>query len=135
RGLTRTVRSMALASLSASRRGADGLLIALILRDLLVARVRGEGAGRREFAELVSNHLLGDVHRDEFPAVVDAERQADELRQDRRAPRPGLDHFAPHGLARLLGLLDEAPFDEGTLPNGTCHCSVSYVSASRYGGG
>ncbi len=31
RGLTRTVRSTALASLSASRRGADGLLIALIL--------------------------------------------------------------------------------------------------------
>src|SRR4029453_7263418 len=97
----------------------------LVLRDLLVARVVMEGPRRRELAELVTDHLLGDVHRDELPAVVDAERQADELRQDRRAPRPGLDHFAAHGLARLLGLLDEAPFDEGTLPNGTCHCAVS----------
>src|SRR5882672_7735486 len=82
----------------------------------------GEGAGRRELAELVSDHLLGDVDRDEFPAVVDAERQTDELRQDRRAPRPGLDHFAAHGLARLLGLLDQAALDKGSLPNRTCHC-------------
>src|SRR5258705_14002366 len=61
RGLTRMVRSTTLASLSASRRGADGLLIALIPRDLLVTRMRGEGAGRRELAEFVSDHLLGDV--------------------------------------------------------------------------
>src|SRR5205814_418125 len=73
-------------------------------------------------AELVTDHLLGDVHRDEFPAVVDAERQADELRQDRAAPRPGLDHFAAHAAARLLGLLDQAAFDEGAFPDGTCHC-------------
>src|SRR5262249_21625395 len=97
----------------------------LILRHLLVARVVMEGARRRELAELVAHHLLGDVHRDELLAVVDAEREADELRQDRRAPRPGLDDLAAHGLPRLLGLLDEAPLDEGTLPNGTCHCAVS----------
>src|SRR4029078_5107248 len=95
RGLTRTVRSTALASLSASRRLLEGLLIArLLLRNLLVARVGREGAGRRELAELVTDHLLGDVHRDELLAVVDAERQADELRHDRRAPRPGLHHSA-----------------------------------------
>src|SRR6266550_7220098 len=97
----------------------------LLLRHLLIARVAMEGAGRRELAELVSDHLLGDVHRDEFLAVVDAERQPDELRQDRRAPRPGPDHFAAHGLARLLGLLDQAALHEGTFPNGTCHCPIS----------
>src|SRR4029079_9427373 len=134
RGLTRTVRSTALASFSASRRLLEGLLIAaLLLRDLLVARVGREGAGRRELAELVTDHLLGDVHRDEFPAVVDAERQADELRQDRAAPRPGLDHFAAHAAARLLGLLDQAAFDEGALPDGTCHCLSP--SASHGGDG
>src|SRR5260370_10213095 len=82
----------------------------------------GEGPGRRELAELVSDHLLGEVDRDELAAVVDAARQPDELRQDRRAPRPRLDHFAAHGLARLFGLLDQAALYEGTFPNGTCHC-------------
>ena len=48
-------------------------------------------AGRRELAELVADHVLGHQHRHELVAVVDAEGQADELRQDRRAPRPGLD--------------------------------------------
>src|SRR5471032_2746914 len=93
----------------------------LILGDFLVARMRGEGAGRRELAELVTDHLLGDVHRDELLAIVDAERQTDELRQDRRAARPGLDHFAANVRARLLDLLDQAAFYEGTLPDGTCH--------------
>src|SRR5581483_52801 len=122
RGLTRTVRSTALASLSASRRLLEGLLIAaLLLGDLLVARVGGEGPGRRELAELVTDHFLGDVHRDELLAVVDAERQADELRQDRAAARPGLDHVVAHGAARLLGLLDQAALDERAFPDGTCH--------------
>ena len=103
RGLTRMVRSTALASLSASRRGADGLLIARYsFETFLSPEWPMEGAGRRELAELVTDHLLGDVHRDELLAVVDAERQADELRQDRRAPRPGLDHFAAHGLPRAF---------------------------------
>ena len=40
-----------------------------------------EGAGRRELAELVANHFLVDRDRHVLLAVVDAERQADELRQ------------------------------------------------------
>ena len=50
-----------------------------------------EGAGRRELAEFVTDHVLGHQHRDEFVAVVDAEGQPDELREDGRAARPGLD--------------------------------------------
>jgi hypothetical protein len=41
-----------------------------------------EGAGRREFAELVTDHFLGHLHRNVLLTVVDAEQQADELRQD-----------------------------------------------------
>src|SRR6185369_12227503 len=134
RGLTRTVRSTALASFSASRRLLEGLLIAaLLLRDLLVARVGREGAGRRELAELVTDHLLGDVHRDELLAVVDAEGEPDELRQDRRTTRPGLDHLVAHAAACLLGLLDQAALDERAFPDGTCHCLSP--SASRDGDG
>ena len=86
-----------------------------------------EGAGRRELAELVADHLLGDVHRDELLAVVDAERQADELRQDRRAARPGLDHFVAARLPRAFSaFLSRIALDERALPNGTCHCLSSY---------
>src|SRR5688572_25447068 len=60
---------------------------------LLVRRVAVEGPGRRELAELVTDHVLADVDRNMLLAVVDAESQADELRQDRRAPAPDLDHF------------------------------------------
>src|SRR5260221_96493 len=83
--------------------------------------------------EALADRRLGDVHRDELPAVVDAERQADELRQDRRAARPGLDHVAAHAAARLLGFLDQAALYEGALPNGTCHCLSP--TASRDGDG
>jgi ribosomal protein L22 len=53
-----------------------------------------EGARRRELAELHPDHVLIDRHRHELAAVVDIEGQADELRQDRRAARPGLDRCA-----------------------------------------
>ena len=68
----------------------------------LSARVAVEGPGRRELAELVADHVLGHQHRDELLAVVDAEGQPDELRQDGRAPRPGLDDLVAAGAARLL---------------------------------
>ena len=44
-----------------------------------------EHAGEREFAELVADHVLGDVHRDEGFTVVNAERVADEIGRNRRA--------------------------------------------------
>jgi hypothetical protein len=80
------------ASLSPPR---DGELLACsmayFLFALLVGGVAGEGPRRREFAELVADHVLVHGDRDVLVAVVDAERQADELRQDGRATRPGLD--------------------------------------------
>jgi len=49
----------------------------LLLTD---AAVCAENAGRSEFTELVANHVLGDVHRDEGLAIVDGEVVADEVR-------------------------------------------------------
>src|SRR5258708_2547212 len=60
---------------------------------LAVRRVAVERAGRRELAEFVADHFLGDDHRDVLLAVVDAEGQPDELRQDGRTPRPDADHL------------------------------------------
>src|SRR5690349_16400793 len=41
-----------------------------------------ERTGRRKLTELVADHLLGDDHRDVLLAVIDAECQPNELRQD-----------------------------------------------------
>src|SRR5512145_3056444 len=88
---------------------------------LLVARVRVEGAGRRELAELVADHVLGDEHRDELPPVVDRERVAEQVGDHRRPPRPGLDDLL---LARRVGRLDlprEARLDVRPLLEGARH--------------
>src|SRR5260370_12232864 len=50
-----------------------------------------KGPRRRKFAELVADHVLGAIHRDELVAVVNGEGQRDHIRRDHRAPRPSLD--------------------------------------------
>src|SRR4051812_28351488 len=86
-----------------------------------------ERPGRRELAELVPDHLLGDEHRNVLLPVMDAERQPHELRQDGRAPAPDLDHVVASGRARGLRLLEQIAVDERTLPNRTRHGSpLSY---------
>src|SRR5690606_34598253 len=88
---------------------------------LLVGGVAGEVARGRELAELVADHVLVDGHRDELLTVVDVERQTDELRQDRAAPRPSLDRRAATLVLRFLCLLQQRQFDERTFPDGTSH--------------
>src|SRR6478609_12161823 len=80
-----------------------------------------ERARRRELAQLHSDHFLIDRHRHELAAVVDIEGQADELRQDGGAARPGLDRRAGAGVLSGFGLLQERQLHEGTLPDGTSH--------------
>src|ERR1700744_2267901 len=108
-GLTRSIRATALASLSARLRSRFGLLIAYSssLLGFLVARVAMEGTGRRELAELVPYHFLVDRHRHVLLPVVDAKRQADELRQDRREAAPNLDHVMTTGRTRRICLLQQ----------------------------
>src|SRR5207248_5690823 len=79
---------------SRKRRGAARLLLAL------AAAVSLEDAGRREFAELVADHVLDDEQPHELPAVVDEEGMADELGDDRAVARPRLDRLP--GTAPLL---------------------------------
>src|SRR3954453_8009547 len=89
---------------------------------LLVGGVAVEGARRGEFAELHSDHVLVDRHRHELAAVVDIEGEADELRQDRRAARPGLDRRSATLLVlRGFRFLQQRKLDERTFPDGTGH--------------
>src|SRR5260370_702639 len=87
----------------------------------LVAGMAVEGAGRRELAQFVADHVLGHQHRNEFVAVIDAKGQADELREDRRPPRPRPDHLVAPRTARLLRLFQQIAVDERTFPYRACH--------------
>src|ERR1700688_4851192 len=113
-GLIRSMRATALASVSESARSRFFLLMTKPLPasrrtagrrcrsgsrcrtwrarrtgafGLAIRRVAVERAGRRELAEFVADHFLGDDHRDVLLAVVDAEGEAHELREDGRTPR------------------------------------------------
>ena len=70
--------------------------------------VAAEHPRRRELAELVAHHVLRDVDRDELVAVVHGERVADELRRDRAAARPGLEHVLLAAAVHRLDLLARA---------------------------
>jgi hypothetical protein len=72
-------------------------------------------AGQRELAELVADHLVGHVHRHVLLAVVHGDRQADEVGQDRRAARPGLDRLLVLVGGGLLDLGHQVVVHEGTL--------------------
>jgi len=80
-----------------------------------VGRVTLEGPSQRELAELVANHLVGDVHRHVLLAVVHGNRQTDELRQDHRAARPGLDRLLVLGGLGLFDLGQQVVVNEGTF--------------------
>src|SRR3984957_18364537 len=119
-GLIRSMRATALASVSASARSRFFLLMTKSLPasrraagrccrrgrcrtrsgawrtgafGLAVRRMAVERAGRRELTEFVADHFFGDDHRDVLLAVVDAEGETYELRQDCRTPRPDADHL------------------------------------------
>ncbi|EGJ76809.1 putative 50S ribosomal protein L2 [Streptomyces sp. Tu6071] len=74
-----------------------------------------EGARRRELAELVADHGLGDKHRDVGLAVVHRDRVAEHGRDDHRATGPGLDDVLGAGFVLYVHLLDEVVVDEGPL--------------------
>src|SRR6202012_1845080 len=120
RGLIRRLLTMHWASVSGRPRSWDGLLISAAPR-LLVGRVTAEGAGRREFTELVTDHVLIHLHGQELVAVVDPKGQADELRQDRGTAGPDLDYLVARRRFRRFGLGQQVAVDERTLPYGTRH--------------
>ena len=84
-----------------------------------------ESASEREFAQLMSYHVLGHIDRNEGTTVVDVEIQSDEVGSDRRAARPSLNGLAGTIPLRLFNLFHQARIDEETFFNGTCHGAIS----------
>ena len=74
-----------------------------------------EGAGRCEFAELVTNHGLSDEYRHVLTTVVNRDGVAQHGWNDHRTARPGLDHVLGVGLVLLDNLLEQVVVNEWTL--------------------
>ena len=66
----------------------------------------------RELAELMPDHILRDVDRDEFLPVVHRERVSHHLRRHRGAARPRLDHPSIGATIHDLDLFEEMSIDE-----------------------
>src|ERR1035437_661919 len=84
-----------------------------------------EGAGRGKLAEAVADHVLGHIDRDVLLAVVDGNRVPDEIRENDRRPRPGLDDLLLVALVHRLDAGEEPRLDERSLLDRTRHASLS----------
>src|ERR1700727_2742802 len=87
-----------------------------------------KGAGRGEFPKLVADHLFRHHYRNVLVAVVDAERETHELRQNRRTPAPDLDDGGAAGSARGVSLPQRITVHERTLPDRCRHGSASLLA-------
>jgi len=75
-----------------------------------------ERSCRSELAQLVSDHILGNVDRNVPLAVMHAERQPNHVGRNRRAPRPGANHLGPLATrAHARDHLANALIDPGTF--------------------
>src|SRR5260221_9504741 len=78
-------------------------------------------AGHGELTELVSDHRLGDEHRDVLASVVDGDGVADHVGEDVAATRPGLDDLLLARLVQDLHLLEQVLVAERAFLEGTTH--------------
>src|ERR1700712_5189178 len=94
----------------------------------VVLDVALEGPRRSELAELVTDHRLGDEHRDVLAAVVHGDRVPQHVGDDRRAARPGLDDGLGAFVVGDVHLLEQVVIDERALFETAWHllssCSV-----------
>src|SRR5262249_61197908 len=84
---------------------------------LAIGRMAIEHPSRREFTELVTDHFFVHEHRNVLLAIIDAETQPDELRQNGRTPTPYLDHFVSARGASGLCLAQQIAVDKRAFPN------------------
>src|SRR3954447_16178615 len=94
----------------------------------VVLDVSAVGAGRRELAELVTDHRVGHEHRDVLATVVHRDRVADHGRHDHRATRPRLDHVVRALVVLAVHLLDQVVVDEGTLLQAARHVLAPFLA-------
>src|SRR5664279_5966317 len=108
---------------------AETRMIRLLLqrgRALGVLPVSAIGAGGGKLTKTMTNHVFGHVHRHVLLAVVDRDRVPDEVREDDRSTRPGLDDPLLIALVHVLDAAEQAGLDERSLLDGARHLVPSF---------
>src|SRR5690349_362737 len=90
-------------------------IIGLPLLLFLFDEVAAIGTSRREFAQLVSDHVLGHIDRHMAAAIVYRNRVSDHLREYGAGPTPGTDHNFFAFLVQLLNFFEQLGADERPL--------------------
>ena len=80
------------------------------MRTVFLKHARG-----RKFAELVTNHVLGDENGMKRLSVMHQKRVADKIRRHHRASRPRLDWFLRRRSVHLVDLLQKMQLNEGSF--------------------
>ena len=91
---------------------------------LLVGGVAVIGAGRRELAELVPNHILGDQHRNVLAPVMDSRRSGPTncgRMVERLLQILMIADLRAGDLCGGFCLLEQIAVDERAFPNRSCH--------------
>ena len=70
-----------------------------------------ERTSHREFAELMADHVFGDLDRDELLAVIDGESKSDHIRDDCGTTGPGFDSLFLVGASHSLGFAENVGAD------------------------
>src|SRR6195952_3187893 len=81
-----------------------------------------ERTGHSELAKFVADHVFRNINRDVLTAVVNSDRQTDEVRENRRTTRPGLNRLLVTRSCGSFNLLQQVSVAERTFFSRTCHC-------------
>ena len=82
-----------------------------------------EGTGGGELAQLVTDHILGDIDRHVLAAVMDGEGVADKVRENGGGAAPGFQDALLTGLIHLLNPFHQHRLYERTLLYASTHKS------------
>src|SRR5918911_3162972 len=117
RALVGEIRTKLAEARASCASGAIRVAMTLLLhpRSAFRAAVSAERTGRRELAELVPDHRLGDIDRDVLAPVVDRDRVPDHVGDDRGATGPRLDHAFFVLLVHRVDLEEQVVVDERPL--------------------
>src|SRR6516225_7404761 len=89
------------------------------------ARMPLEHTRRREFTQLVANHIFGHEQFREILPAVNQEGMADKVRHNCAVARPGLDRLAAAAALLLFHFRQQAFIDIRTFFYGTSHADTS----------
>ena len=88
-----------------------------------------EGTGGSELTQLVSDHVLGDVHGNVAAAVMDSDGVSDEGRENGGCTGPGLDNDLGACLVHFIDSLQQLGSSEGTFFNASAHLLFSLLTS------